>query len=115
MRLIDADALKKIMAETLENIMCFPQMSGEERHIICAFDTVGQMIDDATTIDAVPVVRCKDCKYYLEFRTKRNKQLMRWCYRLGKHDQEYRVNPDDFCSYGEQRDEMPLPEPPKEE
>ena len=60
---------------------------------------------NAPTVDAIPVVRCKECKYYMEFRTNRNKQLMRWCYRMGKHDMEYRVKPDDFCSYGERRKE----------
>lgn len=99
MRLIDADALKKIMAETLENIMCFPQMSGEERHIICAFDTVRQMIDDATTIDAVPAVRCKDCKHI--------KLIGRAPFMIFvcNHDKGLRdsIEAGDFCSYGERR------------
>lgn len=55
-RLIDADALKALFVETLQNIMHAPQMTGEERHIICAIDTVGEMIDDAETVDAQPVV-----------------------------------------------------------
>lgn len=95
MRLIDADALKKIMAETLENIMCFPQMSGEERHIICAFDTVGQMIDDATTIDAVPVVRCKDCKWGKMWKNTFGIEGFR-CDLLCVD-----LSPEAFCSYGE--------------
>lgn len=61
-------------------------------------------IDAAQTIDAVEVVRCKDCKHYKEFRTKRNKQIMRLCCRMGKNDMEYSVKPDDFCSYGERKD-----------
>ena len=51
--------------------------------------------------DVVPVVKCKECKFYREFRTKRYNQLMRLCYRMGKHDMEYPVKPDDFCSRGE--------------
>ena len=54
--------------------------------------------------DVLPVVRCKDCKHYKEFRTKRNKQIMRLCCRMGKNDVEYSVKPDDFCSYGERKD-----------
>ena len=54
--------------------------------------------------DVVPIVRCKDCKHYKEFRTKRNKQIMRLCCRMGKNDMEYSVKPDDFCSYGERKD-----------
>ena len=54
--------------------------------------------------DVFPIVRCKDCKHYKEFRTKRNKQIMRLCCRMGKNDMEYSVKPDDFCSYGERKD-----------
>nr|DAS80794.1 MAG TPA: hypothetical protein [Caudoviricetes sp.] len=99
MRLIDADALKKIMVETLENIMCFPQMSGEERHIICAFDTVGQMIDDATTIDAVPVVRCKDCKH-IEMTGRAPFMIFVCNHGKGLRDS---IEASDFCPYGERR------------
>lgn len=60
-------------------------------------------VDAAPTIDAVPVVRCRECKFYREFRTKRYSQLMRLCYRMGKHDMEYPVKPDDFCSYGQRK------------
>lgn len=61
-------------------------------------------IDKAPTIDAVPVVRCRECKFYREFRTKRHNQLMRLCYRMGKHDMEYMVKPDDFCYYGQRKE-----------
>ena len=57
----------------------------------------------APAVDAVPVVRCKDCKHFREVRTKRYKQLIRMCCRMGRHDMEFRVNADDFCSYGERR------------
>ena len=54
------------------------------------------LLENAPTIDAVPVVRCRECKSYREFRTKRYNQPMRLCYRMGKHDMEYPVRPDDF-------------------
>lgn len=50
------------------------------------------------TADVVEVVRCKDCKRCYEKRTKRNKQLMRFCMRMDGN--EYQVNANDFCSYG---------------
>lgn len=56
MRLIDADALKGVMIETLEKIKANPKMDNQEAHVIAAFHTVGLMIDDAPTVDAVPVV-----------------------------------------------------------
>ena len=63
------------------------------------------LICHAPTIDAVPVVRCRECKFYRELRTKRHNQLMRLCYRMGKHDMEYPVKPDDFCSYGQRKED----------
>ena len=49
-RLIDANALKELFIQTLENIKSNPLMTGQEMHIITAIHTVGQMIDDAPTI-----------------------------------------------------------------
>ena len=57
----------------------------------------------------VPVVRCRDCKHYKEFRTKKHRQIMRLCYRMGKHDMEYPVEPDDYCSYSQRKIEPVLP------
>lgn len=87
MRLIDADALLKHEVEA-------DRMS--------AMLVVGKgYILDAPTIEAVQVVRCRDCKYYWEYRTNKNKQIMRYCMRMAKNAMAYHVKPDDFCSYGE--------------
>lgn len=50
------------------------------------------------TIDAVPVVRCRECKHYKDLGT--YYRLMDCTHRDGL------TNPyeDDFCSYGEQKD-----------
>lgn len=60
MRLIDADALLPMMkyATTDSEIGVFPIKIG--------FNAIAKVIDDAPTVDAVEVVRCKDCKYYEE-------------------------------------------------
>ena len=52
------------------------------------------------TIDAVPVVRCKDCKHYdmgvcLKIYSDGNMHTEAW----------QRRKPDDFCSYGERKDD----------
>ena len=47
-RLIDADKLEK--QEYWGNERCFDYVDAED-------------IDNAPTVDAVPVVRCKDCKH----------------------------------------------------
>lgn len=58
MRLIDADALKEraIRVSTVKGL-------GNKEH--CYIKAVGtHEIDKAPTIDAVPVVRCRDCMWF---------------------------------------------------
>ena len=61
------------------------------------------------TADVVEVkCRCKDCKHYIKYgRTSlvfdgKNIQCG-WCMLRAKTDEEHRMLPDDFCSYGERR------------
>lgn len=53
----------------------------------------GGEIDNEPTVDAVPVVRCKDCKYH-SGRIPGQPNII--CFQM--HD-------DDFCSYGEPKDD----------
>lgn len=55
-------------------------------------DTILDLIDSVPTVDAVPVVRRKNCRSY-------NKPKTGW--REVHLDREH---PDDFCGYGEQKD-----------
>ena len=60
MRLIDADAVKKnLLAECDETGIDYESgpYADLARQLLCAF------IDEQPTIDAVPVVRCRDCKH----------------------------------------------------
>ena len=79
MRLIDADALQKEY-----------QKEHGKRLLL---------IDVAPTIDAVEVVRCKDCKY-AEVSVSPITGL--WCTRFGINDMA--MEDDDYCSYGERED-----------
>ena len=57
-------------------------------------------------VDVVPVVRCKDCKHYLESEHPERKGI-KFCYRLKDRNGEhigYNYSDDDFCSYGERRE-----------
>ncbi len=86
MRLIDADAVD------YENIAC-SQTDLRWLH---------RIFEKQPTIDAVPVVRCKDCKWYKEGNLL---APTKFCFRL-KHPKEdrqigYAYSDDDFCSYGE--------------
>ena len=61
--------------------------------------TVQEWIDKAPTFDAVPVVRCKDCKHW-------HKDTV-FCGYMPYGEATERVNwyADDFCSYGERKGE----------
>lgn len=56
------------------------------------------------SVDAAPVVRCKDCKYY---RRSELHPRIRFCYRLRYPTENisvgYNFADDGFCSYGERR------------
>ena len=102
-RLIDANAAKIQFAKYREDCI-----NGDDINAANVFADVVAELDEFPTIDPVHTANgcyCWECKYYREFRTNRNKQLMRLCYRMGKHDMEYCVKPDDFCSYGKRREE----------
>ena len=83
MRLIDADALKK-------KYYPFPCAIGVENAVTI------RAINEAPTIDAVPVVRCGECKHY---NTSGCSEGFGWCERMdrGIHD-------DFFCSNGERKE-----------
>ena len=70
MRLIDADALI-------------------DRINIVFLTEIGKIIDDSPTIDAVEVIRCKDCRWY---------DKDKWCRMWMKH-----MNDKSFCSGGKRR------------
>ena len=88
MRLIDADALKT-KAETIQTIDCW-HMRTEKQAVLV------EHIDTAPTIDAIPVVRCKDCIYYQDNNDGYPHDGCRW-----RPDET--PDADDFCSFGERK------------
>ena len=89
MRLIDADALWKEFCKS-EAI--------EERYGSGVLEITRDIIDNAPTIDAVPVVRCKDCKCWTEWSNGTgscSRFALDW---IG-------TDADDFCSMGERKDD----------
>lgn len=58
---------------------------------------IGYMIRKRPTIDAVEVVRCRECLYY-----EKGKSYEPYC-NHPTHGIQY-SNDDDFCSYGERKD-----------
>lgn len=59
----------------------------------------------APTVDAVEVVRCKDCKWYKEGELLApNKFCFRLMHPTDNRHIGYNFSGDDFCSYGERKD-----------
>lgn len=63
----------------------------------CEVDDVLGVIDDVTTVDAVEVVRCKDCAEYIPWLDGE-----RICGRMGSYHGD--TKPDDYCSRGRKRE-----------
>lgn len=95
MRLIDADELKEQWT-----------IASPEPYNTDAAEVLDS-IKEAPTIDAVPVVRCKDCKHHREINEKERGYLMPdvlICTNAEFVDSGWNpVFPDDFCSRGERR------------
>lgn len=89
MRLIDADALYKKFLHLYETDK---KATGANAYDLCAMLT-----EDAPTIDAVPVVRCKDCKHSTTFHHTGNM----YC---GLHENHhFLTDAYGFCHKGERR------------
>ena len=85
MRLIDAEELERLFYEQVE--------SGATD----LFDAFEDALQDAQTVDAVPVVRCKDCVHWREAVTNDKGFLI--CPASGME-----ITESDFCSYGERKE-----------
>ena len=60
------------------------------------------ILREAPTVDAMPVVRCRDCKYY-----KPQKKSAHWENRANYCNRvvTIKTQPDDFCSYGKRKED----------
>lgn len=86
MRLIDADTICEGMVEGWQTVLIKAQ------------------VDNAPTVDAVAVTRCKDCKHFNHKRMECENEAISTDHEGGA---QYSLNfgPDDFCSYGEPKEE----------
>lgn len=104
MRLIDADALMQSLGIT--NMDCDKCAWHDNERSRCKrggdFEDACFAIEtEPTIIDATPVVRCKDCKYYKKSEV--SDRMMCWRNDVDGWPVCYDFNPYDFCSYGERR------------
>ena len=101
-RLIDADSLvEKWQARHdffVDGLGGFDKMSFSTK---CRVDEITNCVADvvnAPTVDAVEVVRCKDCKHaYLTYNGE-----VKYCEIFDKEEAVY-LPPSFFCAYGERR------------
>ena len=98
MRLGDLDAAKSLLLNYYPCVNEDTHKSNYMGDTLMSYEVAGMIedcIENTPTIDAVPVVRCRECRYWSED---------------GRCDppqngliREY-TRPDDFCSYGEEAD-----------
>lgn len=75
-----------------------------------AFESIITALKQEPTVDAVEVVRCKDCKYQIKEWHSDNRMISKGYYTYGcdRNFHRYSSNAvngmdNDFCSYGERR------------
>lgn len=107
MRLIDAEPLyEKLMNFSVETtVSTSDTVEVRLKKIVDdVLEYYKKTISETPTVDAVPVVRCKDCAHVnIEVRDYAM-YLPKQCELYCELD-ELPVKPDDFCSYGERKEE----------
>lgn len=106
------------MAEYIERgaLMQFPirrdhyDRKNGNKHFINGIESVLEYAENLPAADVVPVVRCRDCKYFMEY-TREYAQNADGadgdCYIrvMNSCNEQFRsCNYDDFCSYGERKE-----------
>ena len=95
-RYIDADALKMALY-SIATADC-----GYTADVLTGLTIAKNVIDNAPTVDAVEVVRCRDCKHHRTLRDRdmcaKNADMLN-----GREVGLKSTRADDFCSRGERR------------
>lgn len=97
MRLIDADKLQDFPVRANR---CDKEHANT--HFINGIESVMEYAELLPTVDAVPVVRCKDCKWFAD--NNDGEWFGCWLFQTIQIIPEDAPKPDDFCSYGERKD-----------
>ena len=94
MRIIDADALGvgRCSKDILPDAYC------------AGWNGLIELIEKAPTIDAVPVVRCRECKHWKPSGSKAGNSFSDMEYIGGCEFTKYCRRESDFCSYGDRKE-----------
>ena len=102
MRLIDAD----IFASELD--FADADVCEEFPDSYCEFgfsrENIRKLLRDALTVDAVPVVRCRECVHWKPTGSKAGNSFSNMEYIGGCEFTNYCRRESDFCSYGERKE-----------
>lgn len=90
-RLISADTLRAAMYHALPYTHIHALGVDVESYECGWNDALDAVADSAPTVDAVPVVRCKDCRFH------------RGEYCVGKGHFDMPTEDDGFCSWGKEK------------
>lgn len=108
MRLIDGDALadslresKNKLKEILDDERCEMEYRICEGQMITFIEAILR-VNETPTIDAVPVVRCKDCKYLLILDGKDGRRIPLCGVQLGFVPLSHNIETW-YCPFGERR------------
>lgn len=106
MRLIDADKLLEIYKKWIPQLLS-KEDEGDRRGV----ETCITVLEDMQTVDAVPAVRCRDCKHWGDEDGKLQHSdgvLFARCkihnYLLDGRHTGWCPTENDFCSYGERKE-----------
>lgn len=102
MRLIDADALKEYITKAYEEMKSEFKTDKYRDIAKLVTESFCMDIDEAPTVDAVEVVRCKDCKWFKTNYTWNGSE----CKVCGIEPYGSIGELDDFCSRGERKDDV---------
>lgn len=99
-------AIAYIREQSEECQKAFEELGGESGIYADAYNDLAEDFYSIPAADVAPVVRCKDCKHYRNYSNG-------LCYlhtepktnARGYSGEAVCVEPDDFCSYGERKDE----------
>ena len=94
MRLIDADRLSEAI---------YDNVSAPYEEAVWAKEDCLAEIEAAQTVDAVPVVFCRECKHWKPSGSKAGNSFSDMEYIGGCEFTKYCRRESDFCSYGEKR------------
>ena len=95
MRLIDADRLSEAI---------YDNVSAPYEEAVWAKEDCLAEIEAAQTVDAVPVVRCRECQHWKPTGSKGGNSFSDMEYIGGCEFTKYCRRESDFCSYGERKE-----------